>query len=109
MKSTLNISSIEEKQLTPPLTPPSPIVQNLSFQWFPSTVLLSFSTFQWLPESCYFLMTNGKKDEAIKLLERAAKENGKKLPIGRLVTEAQKNRYHWSQQVRHRTKDLHKK
>ena len=41
--------------------------------------------FQWLPESARFDMTRGNRPRALATLERIAKENGKPMPLGKLI------------------------
>ena len=42
------------------------------------------SLFQYPPESARFLVSVGKNEEATKILENAARDNGKELPEGTL-------------------------
>ena len=48
---------------------------------------------QWLPESARFDMTRGNRERALATLERIAKENGKPMPLGKLVEPSLKVRY----------------
>jgi len=40
---------------------------------------------QWLPESPRFDITRGMPDRAMATLQRVARENGKPMPLGKLV------------------------
>ena len=44
---------------------------------------------QWLPESVRYLVAMGDSDKALATLKRVADENGKPMPLGRLVEPAQ--------------------
>ena len=46
--------------------------------------------FQWLPESAFYLMGRGRRNEARRLLVEAARQNGNFLLPGVLVTEEEK-------------------
>ncbi|BFZ04649.1 hypothetical protein BsWGS_07688 [Bradybaena similaris] len=53
---------------------------------FSAVPLLIFSIFcVWLPESARYDMTRGNYDKALKTLERIARDNGKPMPLGKLV------------------------
>lgn len=41
----------------------------------------------WLPESARYLAANGKTEEALTVLQRVAKENGKPMMTGRLIVD----------------------
>ena len=43
--------------------------------------------FQWLPESARYDMARGQVDKAYATLERIARDNGKPMPLGRLVDQ----------------------
>ena len=43
--------------------------------------------FQWLPESVRYDMARGQVDKAYTTLERIARDNGKPMPLGRLVDQ----------------------
>lgn len=42
---------------------------------------------KWLPESAMFDASSGRMDKALSTLERVARENGKPMPLGRLVID----------------------
>ena len=44
---------------------------------------------QWLPESVRYLVAMGDSDKALATLKRVADENGKPMPLGRLVEPVQ--------------------
>ncbi|XP_015596532.1 synaptic vesicle 2-related protein [Cephus cinctus] len=67
------------------------VMPTLGWRW-----LLAFSTVPlflfalitpWLPESAMFDMAAGRTDRAFTTLERVARENGKPMPLGRLVLD----------------------
>ena len=45
---------------------------------------------QWLPESARFDMTRGNRERALATLERIAKDNGKPMPLGKLIEPSSK-------------------
>ncbi|XP_065831112.1 synaptic vesicle 2-related protein-like [Oscarella lobularis] len=52
---------------------------------------LSLLLFLLVPESPYYLLTSGKAAKATEVLAKVAKNNGKMLPVGRLVLQQDKN------------------
>ena len=50
---------------------------------------------QWLPESARFDMTRGNRTRALATLERIAQENGKSMPLGKLVEPSLKVEYQY--------------
>ena len=42
---------------------------------------------QWLPESARYLAATGRTDEALSVLRRVAKDNGKPMLVGRLIVD----------------------
>ncbi|CAI0409966.1 unnamed protein product [Linum tenue] len=67
------------------------VMPTLGWKWLvglsavPSFVLLIF--YYWTPESPRYLCLKGKKDEALKIMEKVAKCNNKSLPPGVLLTD----------------------
>lgn len=57
----------------------------LGFLWCNSVII--GVNFQWLPESARYLAANGKTEEALTVLQRVAKENGKPMITGRLIVD----------------------
>ena len=43
------------------------------------------ASFQWLPESARYDVARGHMDSALETLQRIAKDNGKPMPLGKLV------------------------
>ena len=50
-----------------------------------SCVSAAVALFQWLPESARYDLTRGQYDRAVLTLQRIARENGKPMPLGKLV------------------------
>ncbi|CAN1298965.1 Organic cation/carnitine transporter 7 [Linum perenne] len=67
------------------------VMPRLGWKWLvglssiPSFLLLVF--YYWTPESPRYLCLKGRKDEAVKVMERVAKYNKKTLPPGVLLTD----------------------
>ncbi|KAJ8312585.1 hypothetical protein KUTeg_009958 [Tegillarca granosa] len=65
------------------------VMPTLGWKWllgFSALPLLIFSSCCfWLPESARYDITRGQVEKALATIERIAKENGKPMPLGRLV------------------------
>ena len=50
-----------------------------------ASLSLSIVIFQWLPESARYDVARGQPDKAYATLKRIADDNGKPMPLGRLI------------------------
>ena len=57
--------------------------------------MFEYFVYQWLPESARYDITRGHTEKALATLERIARENGKPMPLGKLVEPSTKvKNYH---------------
>ncbi|CAH1801775.1 unnamed protein product [Owenia fusiformis] len=65
------------------------VMPHLGWRWLLGLSSIPLSIFTvccvWLPESARFDVARGNPESALKTLERIAKENGKPMPLGKLV------------------------
>ena len=52
--------------------------------------MFKYFVYQWLPESARYDITRGHTEKALATLERIAKDNGKPMPLGKLVEPSTK-------------------
>jgi len=67
------------------------IMPTLGWRWLLALSALPSLCFvlccSWLPESARYMAASGKSEQALDTLARVAKENGKSMPLGRLVVD----------------------
>ncbi|XP_038590431.1 synaptic vesicle 2-related protein-like isoform X1 [Micropterus salmoides] len=72
------------------------IMPTLGWRWLLSLSTVPMAVFVcfclWLPESPHFDMLTGRTEKAMALLTRIAKENGKAMPQGKMITYLQNDR-----------------
>lgn len=70
------------------------VMPTLGWRWLLGLSALPLLVFSaccfWLPESARYDMTRGNRERALATLERIAKENGKPMPLGKLVEPSAK-------------------
>ncbi|XP_065054938.1 synaptic vesicle 2-related protein-like isoform X2 [Rhopilema esculentum] len=65
-------------------------VNTIGWRWFLALITVPLFPFlllsKWVPESPRYLLTVGRKKEALEILKNIAKENGKEMPAEKIIT-----------------------
>ncbi|CAH1800723.1 unnamed protein product [Owenia fusiformis] len=76
------------------------VIPTLGWRWLvgfsAGPMLIMIILLYWMPESARFLMAAGKRDKALQVLQRMARENKSKLPDGALVESQKLKRGHFT-------------